>query len=89
MRTLCDLKLKCSQCGGYGVEIVLFFNGAQADAFWEGQEYADVWDLRLYGEDLNEFPAKMYKDHPNPFRSGVASSDEPVPGGLIPIRSLV
>jgi hypothetical protein len=69
MNRLCDLKLKCAQCGGRKFEIVLFFNGAQADAFWEGQTYADVWDLRLYGQDLNEWPAKMYRDDPNPFRS--------------------
>jgi hypothetical protein len=56
MNRLCDLKLKCAQCGGRKFEIVLFFNGAQAD-------------LRLYGQDLNEWPAKMYRDDPNPFRS--------------------
>ena len=71
MGRLKDLKLKCSQCQGYDVELVLFFNAAQADAFWEGQTYADVWDLRLYGNDLNEWPWRAYKDQPNPYRADV------------------
>jgi hypothetical protein len=68
MRPLRDLRLKCSQCNGRAVELVLFFKAVQADAFWEGQDYADVWDLRLYGDDLDAYPAKLYKDGPNPFR---------------------
>lgn len=69
MKRLIDLKLKCTQCGGRKIEIVLFFNGAQADAFWEHQSYADVWELRLYGNDLNEWPWKNYVGDPNPFLS--------------------
>lgn len=69
MKRVKDRRWRCSQCAGSDVELVLFSNAAQADAFWEGQDYADVWDLRLYGCDLTEMPWKMYVDAPNPFRS--------------------
>lgn len=68
MKRVKDRKWRCSQCAGTDVELVLFANGAQADAFWEGLSYADIWDLRLYGRDLTEMPWKLYADDPNPFK---------------------
>jgi hypothetical protein len=62
------IKFRCSHCGSYGVKRVIFHKGVQVDAFDEGLPFAEIWDMRFYGEDLNEWPAKMYVGQSNPYR---------------------
>lgn len=68
MSSVTTLKFKCQACGSRDVRLIGFRTGVQVDAFWEGLEYADIWDLRFYGCDMNELPWKLYRDDPNPFR---------------------
>ncbi len=68
MSSVTTLKFKCQACGSKDVKLIGFRTGVQVDAFWEGLEFADIWDLRFYGCDMDELPWKLYRDDPNPFR---------------------
>ncbi|MBR2818194.1 MAG: hypothetical protein IKE60_26265 [Reyranella sp.] len=68
MSSVTSLKFKCQACAGRDVRLVGFNKGVQVDAFWEGLEFADIWELRMYGDNLNELPWRLYRDDPNPFR---------------------
>lgn len=49
MKSLHDLPLKCSRCGSRGVQLFLFFNPVQAEAFDQGKSAAEVHALRHAG----------------------------------------
>lgn len=69
MSSVTTLKFKCQACGSRDVKLIGFRKGVQVDAFWEGLEFADIWELRFYGDDMNKLPFGLYRDDPNPFRT--------------------
>lgn len=61
MKQLHDLSLRCSRCGSRGVQLFLFFNLMQAEAFEQGESAAEVHALRHAGEPPD---APWVKDYP-------------------------
>lgn len=55
MKQLHDLPLKCSRCSSRGVQLFLFFNLTQAEAFGQGKSAAEVHALR-HADDSPDDP---------------------------------
>ena len=54
MKRLHDLSFKCARCGSRGVQLFLFFHPAQAEAFEQGKDAAEVHALRYAGLALGD-----------------------------------
>jgi hypothetical protein len=68
MSRLIDLKLVCSECGSREWEGFLFAGPLQIDAFRDGADLADVYELR-YAHLPRDDPRVIYcSGGPNPYR---------------------
>src|SRR5712664_3397946 len=69
MMRIKELSLVCAECGSRGYRAFLFLRPQQADAFAQGQSFADVFDLRHAGLEPNDPRVVYWKDTPNPYRT--------------------